>query len=83
MATNNPISVELDFVEIQTGPWSGAVQNVGHAPLVGIIEPSEGGQPDPSTGGFAIYSQPTPISIAADEVLWVRSAGGIGVVVLA
>jgi hypothetical protein len=82
MATNQPVILNASFQNVQDGEWSGAVQNVGNTPLVGVVADAEDGQPSETEGGFAIYSQPIPINIGVSETLWVRAVGDIGAVVL-
>lgn len=82
MPTNAPVQVGPSFSAIQTGPWSGSIQNVGNTPLVGTVLLNENTPPD-TDGGFAIYSPPVAIEIADGETLWVRAVGTVGAVVLA
>ncbi len=84
MATKTPVQVTGAWSEIQVGSWQGAIQNVGNAPLVGNVVVTEDGAPDADAGGFSIGSTETlPISIGANETLYVRACGDAGVVVLA
>jgi len=82
MATNQPVILNAGFQNVQDGAWSGAMQNVGNTPLVGLVRDVEAGTPSDTEGGFSIYSQPIPISIGATETLWVRAVGDIGAIVL-
>jgi len=85
MSTNAPVTIPEDgsWSEVFSGEFNGGIQNVGNAPLVGLVSDSEAGEPEEGAGGFSIYSQATPIAILGTETLWVRSAGGTGAVVLA
>lgn len=87
MATNNPVIVGKGWTEVWFGSsYSGAVQNLGNSPLIGIVwvEGGEGGPvPPDGAGGFSIYSQPVPIQIADGEALFVRSTADVGCVILA
>jgi len=88
MSTDTPVLIPDDgqWVVVLSGTeFSGAIQNVSHSPLVGIVHTPTVDNPQPAqgAGGFAICSQPIPILIGESESLFARSAGGIGSVVLA
>jgi hypothetical protein len=86
MATNSPVIVGKDWVLIYFGgDYSGAIQNLGNAPLIGCVWEQGEGDPVPpeGRGGFAIYSQPIPIALSGMDSLFVRSTADVGCVVLA
>lgn len=75
--------VDESWSLIKDGAYTGAIQNVGNAPLVGRVVVTLDGAPDEGAGGFTIDGLPDPIQILETESLYVRSAGGQGAVVLA
>jgi hypothetical protein len=85
MATQSPVIVPGDgsWVEVFVGLFSGGVQNVGNAPLVGLVVPTADGVPDDGIGGFSINSTAVQFGALDTETFYVRSAGGEGAVVLA
>jgi hypothetical protein len=82
MSTNTPVILGRSWQSVQVGQWSGSIQNVGNAPLVGIVVVTAGGVPAEGEGGFAIYSTAVSISIASNETLYVRACADVGAVVL-
>lgn len=83
MATNDPQKLEnLDWQVMQAGPWTGSIQNVGNAPVVGrvVADPDE---PIDGAGGFSVLQDPTQIVINAGETLYCRATAVPAVVVLA
>jgi len=86
MSTNSPVIIGTEWVLIHFGGvYSGAIQNLGNAPLVGCVWEQGEGDPVPpeGRGGFSIYSQPIPISIGENEALFVRCTADVGCVILA
>lgn len=83
MATPNPVQVTDAWTSIVAAPFSGAVQNLGNTPLVGFVADGAENPPIEGHGGFAIYSNPTPIEVEAGQELWVRAAAPSGIVILA
>ena len=82
MSTNAPVILGKAWQSVQVGQWSGSIQNVGNAPLVGIVVATAAGVPADGEGGFSISSTIVSISIGSTETLYVRACADVGAVVL-